>query len=90
MPVVLSPEALADLASIRAYLETRNPAAALALAARLSDAMFSLETMPLRGRQGLIAGTRELLAVPPYVITYRVTPQVVQIARVWHVARSRA
>ncbi len=89
MPVVVSPEALADLAAIRAYPDERNPVTAIAQTSRLSEAMFSLEAMPLRGRPGLIAGTRELLNVPPYVITYRVTLQAVQIVRVWHVAQTR-
>lgn len=90
MPVIVSPEALADLASIRVYLSERNPVAAIALTTRLSDAMFSLENMPLRGRPGLVAGTRELLNVVPYVITYRVTPEQVEIVRVWHGAQDRA
>lgn len=52
--------------------------------------MLSLETMPLRGRPGLVPDTRELLAVAPYVITYRVTAEDVQIVRVWHIAQERA
>ena len=85
MPVVVSPEALEDLGSIRAYLTERSPVAAIALTARLSDAMFSLEDMPSRGRPGLISGTREL-HVSSHVITYRVSPLGVQIIRIWHVA----
>ena len=90
MPVIVSPEALADLASIRTYLTERNPVAAIALTTRLSDAMFSLEDLPLHGRPGLLAGTRELFNVPPYIITYRVTPDGVEIIRVWHVAQARS
>ncbi len=89
MPVVVSPEALEDLASIRAYLAERNLVAALALTARLSDAMFSLEDMSSRGRPRLLAGLREL-HVPPHVITYRVSSDRVQIVRVWHVAQARS
>ena len=89
MPVVVSPEALADLASIRAYLAERNPVAAIAVTVQLSDAMFSLEDMPSRGRPGLLAGMRELLNVRPYVITYRVKPSGVEIIRVWHMAQTR-
>jgi plasmid stabilization system protein ParE len=89
MPVIVSPEALSDLESIRVYLEERSPVAAIAITARLSEAMLSLEAMPLRGRLGLVAGTRELLNVPPYVITYRVSTERVEIVRVWHIAQHR-
>ena len=84
-----STEALSDLASIRRFLSERNPVAAIELTLRLSNAMASLELMPLRGCLGLVVGTRELLAVPPYVITYRVARNHVEIARVWHVAQAR-
>ncbi len=89
MPVIVSPEALSDLESIRVFLEERSPVAAIAITARLSEAMLSLEAMPLRGRLGLVAGTRELLNVPPYVITYRVSTERVEIVRVWHIAQHR-
>jgi plasmid stabilization system protein ParE len=89
MPVIVSPEALSDLESIRVYLEERSPVAAIAITARLSEAMLSLEAMPLRGRLGLVAGTRELLNVPPYVITYRVSTERVETVRVWHIAQHR-
>ena len=89
MPVIVSSEALTDLASIRAFLTERNPMAAIGITARLSEAMQSLEAMPLRGRVGLVAGTRELLSVAPYVITYRVLSERVEIIRVWHVAQDR-
>jgi plasmid stabilization system protein ParE len=89
MLVIVSPEALSDLESIRAFLEERSPVTAIAITARLSEAMFSLEAMPLRGRQGLVPGTRELLNVPPYVITYRVSPERVEVIRVWHIAQDR-
>jgi plasmid stabilization system protein ParE len=89
MLVIVSPEALSDLESIRAFLEECSPVTAIAITARLSEAMFSLEAMPLRGRQGLVPGTRELLNVPPYVITYRVSPERVEVIRVWHIAQDR-
>ena len=90
MPVVVSREALADLESIRAYLNARSPVAAVALTQRLADAMVSLEEMPMRGRPGLVDGTRELVNVAPFVVTYRVTQERVEIVRVWHKAQERS
>ncbi len=50
-----------------------------------------LEYLPeRRGRPGLKPGTREFVALWPYVIVYRVTPVGVEILDIWHGAQSRA
>ena len=88
MPVILSPEAVADLRDIRAYIARDNPKAASRVAVRLVAACDRLDFLPLRGRPGQVPGTREL-PVRPYVIVYRVTPAAVEIVRIWHMAQSR-
>jgi toxin ParE1/3/4 len=90
MPVSYSPEAVADLAAIRTYIGDRNPAAASRIAIQLVAACDRLEHLPERGRPGLVTGTREIIPVWPYVIVYRITPEVVQIMRVWHGAQDRS
>ena len=90
MPVVFSPEALADLAAIRSYIGDRNPAAASRVAVALVAACDRLEHLPERGRPGLVAGTREITIIWPYVIIYRIAPDSVEIVRVWHGAQDRA
>ncbi len=90
MPVVFSPEALADLAAIRAYIGDRSPAAASRIAVQLVAACDRLEHLPERGRPGLVEGTREATSIWPYVIVYRITPAAVEIVRVWHSAQDRA
>ncbi|ESQ79799.1 type II toxin-antitoxin system RelE/ParE family toxin [Asticcacaulis sp. YBE204] len=45
--------------------------------------------MPERGRPGLVAGTRELTSVWPYVIVYRHSAERVDILRIWHGVQSR-
>ena len=75
--------ALLDVAAHVAYLDQFNARAAQELAASLFAAGDSLSAMPLRGRRGRSEGTRELLAVTPYVIVYEVTDSV-DIIRVWH------
>ena len=88
MQVRWSAAALADLQRIRSYIADFNPWAASRLAVQVLAAAESLERLPRRGRLGLEPGSRELVAVYPYVIVYRVT-DVVEISRVWHGAQSR-
>ena len=63
MPVAFSPEALADLAAIRAYIGDRNPAAASRVAIQLVAACVRLEhltMLPQRWRliQSTASGTK--------------------------------
>ena len=90
MPVVLARRALADLARIRDQIGQDSPAAANRVAVQLLAACDRLEYLPERGRPGLVPNTRELVALWPYVIVYRVTPDGVQVARIWHGAQDRA
>lgn len=54
------------------------------LALALFTAGESLRTFPNRGRHGRVAGTRELVVVHPYVISYEVTPDAVLILNIIH------
>ena len=89
MSVTLAAAARADLARIRDHIGQQNPAAANRVAVQLLAACDRLEHLPERGRPGLVPGTRELAAMWPYVIVYRVTPEEVQILRIWHGAQDR-
>ena len=89
MPVVLSSEALADLAAIRTYIGAENPYAASRVAVQIAAACDRLEFLPERGRPGVISGTRESTGAWPYVIVYQITDDVVQILRIWHGAQDR-
>ncbi len=87
--VVFTDEALADLRHIRRYIADHNPEAASRIAVQLVAACDRLEFFPKRGRPGSVAGTRELAAIRPYVIVYRVGVDTVEILRVWHGAQNR-
>jgi toxin ParE1/3/4 len=91
MQVEWRPSALADRDAIISYLEPLNPHAASNLLRALVLAGDSLALFPLRGRLGLAAGTRELMAVWPYLIVYEVNAEAdrVVILRVWHGAQDR-
>ncbi|MFD2261366.1 type II toxin-antitoxin system RelE/ParE family toxin [Lacibacterium aquatile] len=84
MRVVWTGPAVKDIAAHSAYLNQVNPLAAQALAIALFTAGDSLAALPLRGRVGRLADTRELLAVSPYVIVYEVGVDAVTILRIWH------
>lgn len=80
-----------DQRRITAWLAERNKAAAVRVARALVAAADSLAVSPAKGRPGRAPGTRELSAVPPYVIVYEVDQAagMVRILRVWHTAQDR-
>jgi len=80
-----------DQRRITAWLAERNKAAAVRVARALVAAADSLAVLPAKGRPGRAPSTRELSAVPPYVIVYEVDQAagVVRILRVWHTAQDR-
>ncbi len=90
MPVVWRTRALADVSRIVRHIATDNPVAAARVGRELLLAGDSLAMFPRRGRPGRQAGTREVVATPPYVIVYRITgADLVTILRVWHAAQDR-
>ena len=58
------------------------------MAVRILASADSLEHFPRRGRTGIEPGTREVVAVQPYVIVYRIATTV-EIIRIWHSAQQR-
>jgi toxin ParE1/3/4 len=88
--VVWTARALANVRAIRAYIAQFNLGAADRLAERLIAAGNRLEMFPHRGRP--VSGTtmREIVAVNPYIIRYRVIRNEVVILRVRHAARRPA
>ncbi len=91
MIVVWAPAALQDRDAVIDYLEPFNPYAAIEVLQSLILAGDSLALFPYRGRIGMVAGTRELVAVSPYLIVYEIdsAADIVRILRLWHGARDR-
>ena len=89
MTPVWSPEAIEDLASLRAYIEQDDPGAAQRVALHI---LRNIETLlsqhPDMGRPGRVPGTRELV-IPrtPFIVPYRVHGDTIQVLRVLHGAR---
>ena len=89
MTPVWSPEAIDDLATLRAYIEQDDPAAARRVALHIVESIETfLSNHPEMGRPGRVPGTRELV-IPrtPFVVPYRVVRNIIQILRIFHGAR---
>lgn len=86
MRVIWAPPAIDDVERIYDYIALFNPAAAARMVVRLRDAGDSLAELAERGRSGSVFGTRELVAVRPYVLVYEISERDVQVLRVWRLA----
>lgn len=84
--VVWSATTARDLAMIRSHIAKFSPAAADRMISALRAAAESLAEHPDRGR-AIPGGKRELVAISPYLIRYRVLPDVIRIIRIRHAAR---
>ncbi len=89
MTVTWLASAVADVVRLVRHIADENPLAARRVALELIVAGDSLSTFPRRGRVGLTRDTRELVAIPPYVLVYEVAGSDVIIIRVWHAAQDR-
>jgi len=76
-----------DRRDIRTYIARHNPAAALALDLSISDSTARLTAHPALGREGRVAGTRELVIHPNYVVIYDLTADCVRVLRLLHARR---
>lgn len=77
-------EARLQLDKIVQYIRDRNPSAAERLEQSFQTSVERLCHLPLIGRPGRVAGSREWIVHPNYLIIYRVTEETVDIIRVLH------
>ncbi len=85
--LVWTDDATHDLLEILDYIAPRNFAASERLKATIRHAAETLPDHPYIHRPGRVAGTREAIVHPNYLIVYRVT-DVIEILAVLH-ARQR-
>ena len=79
-----SDEATTDLVEIIDYIDQRNAAAARSLFTAIVRSAEALPHMPYLFRVGRVAGTREHVVHPNYIVLYRVGTEVIDILRVLH------
>jgi toxin ParE1/3/4 len=90
MRIRWTPAAAADLQAISDYLKEHFPQHRQPTMRKLYDAARGLKQWPFRGRLGSEEGTREIVFSPlPYIISYRVTNQAIEILRIYHGAQRR-
>ena len=92
MNITWSDEALLDLTNIQSYIQSDNKQAAAQVAIRLiTYTEGQLSVFPRAGRVARVSDTFELV-VPrlPYIITYRIKNQCIEIVRVYHTSLSWA
>lgn len=77
-------QALDDLATIYVYIEQYNPQAATSLRDYIIACSEKLPQMPYMFRRGRIAGTREYVVHPNYILVYEVRESTIDIVRVLH------
>ncbi|RQS26400.1 type II toxin-antitoxin system RelE/ParE family toxin [Burkholderia sp. Bp8992] len=84
-----NPKAYEDRVAIMDYISEDDPAAALELDELLEERAAALTTHAELYRHGRVAGTRELVVAPNYVLVYRIRPaaRIVEILRVLHARR---
>jgi addiction module RelE/StbE family toxin len=80
-------EAETDLDHILEYIGKRNPNAAHKILDTIEDKTSKLVQNPKIYRIGRVAGTREMLVTPSYLIIYKESSVEVKILRVLHTAQ---
>jgi addiction module RelE/StbE family toxin len=88
LPVSWNAEALTDLEQILGYIAERNPVAADRLLAVAVHAAEQISEHPYLYRPGRVAGTREAVIHPNYIIVYRVGALAIDILSVLHARQS--
>ncbi len=83
MLVEWRPEAREALFDILSYIDEHNPAAADKLDEAIDKAVTALPQHPYLYRYGRVAGTREIVVHPNYLVVYRVTDHI-EIITVLH------
>ncbi|OFC31407.1 type II toxin-antitoxin system RelE/ParE family toxin [Pseudomonas aeruginosa] len=84
LPIKWGREALNDLVEIVSYIEQYNATAAASLHSNIVSAAEGLSGFPYGFRPGRVAGTREIVVHPNYLVVYRVGDTAIDVLRVLH------
>ena len=77
-------EATTDLVEIIDFIEQRNATASQNLHTAIVQSAENLPLMPFLFRPGRVAGTREHVVHPNYIVVYQVGDDVIDVLRVLH------
>lgn len=84
LSVVWRARAQSNLADIVRYIAGHNPSAARRMKTRIEQSILPAAEHPYLFRPGRLAGTREVVAHPNYVVVYRVTTMHIEVVNVLH------
>lgn len=84
LSVVWRAHAQSNLTEVIRYIAERNPAAARRMKALIEQSILPAAEHPYLFRPGRLAGTREVVAHPNYVVVYRVTKMHIEVVNVLH------
>jgi toxin ParE1/3/4 len=87
MQLIWHPLAIADRERIMDFIARDKPLAALALDEAFEAHADLLPANPLLYKPGRVAGTREIVVHPNYIMVYRVDADTILILRVMHAAQ---
>lgn len=88
LDLIWEADAADHLDAIADFISLQRPAAADHLLQAVHGAVERVRHFPESGRIGRVAGTREIIVHPNYVVIYRVTDTAIDVLRVVH-ARQR-
>ncbi len=89
MRIVWTSMANRMLDGVGEYIAKDNPKAATKLLKQIRKSVKLLQSNPFLGRRTDFADLRELVVHPNYIVSYRVSADIVQVLQVWHVAQQR-
>ncbi len=84
LPILWLPSASEDLNEIIDYIADRNFSAALELQEVIEQSTSQIPQHPYIYRAGRVAGTREMVVHPNYLVVYRVGATAIEILGVLH------
>ena len=79
LPITWRATARADLAEIVRFISESNPPAARRIAAVIRAAVQPTAEHPYLFKPGRVAGTREIVAHPNYLVVYRVAHTAIEV-----------
>ncbi|MES2321473.1 MAG: type II toxin-antitoxin system RelE/ParE family toxin [Pseudomonadota bacterium] len=88
LPILWRAKATADLTTILKFIAERSPQSAFDLHANIKRAVSQLPKHPHMYRRGRVAGTRELVVNPNYIVVYRISASAIEIVAVMHSRRA--
>lgn len=84
LPIRWRPEALDDLDRLVMYIAGHDVWAALDMFELIQNAVIPASEHPYLFRTGRVAGTREIVAHPNYIVIYRIVGDAIDVVGVVH------